>query len=89
MKKSELRQIIREEIGKIVNENQPQPSKPTTRPTVEPDVMEPGTKEPVKPKRRTLAPPTEAPDTKPKASMKENEKQIADKIAQRFKKLSK
>ena len=88
MKKSELRQIVREEIGKVVNENQLQPSKPS-RPSPEPDVMEPGTKEPVKPKRRTLAPPTEAPDTKPKASMKENEKQIADKIAQRFKKLSK
>ncbi len=44
---------------------------------------------PSTPKRRTLAPPKESPNTKPKALMKENEKELVNKIAQRFKKLSK
>ena len=40
------------------------------------------------PKRRTLAPPSESPNTRPKALMKEEEKELVNKIAQRFKKLN-
>lgn len=70
---------------KIVKENQPAPAKPKT----EPGITEPGTKEPTKPKRRTLTPPTEAPDTKPKAKVNESEKELINKIAARFKHLQK
>lgn len=74
-----------EKLG--LNENQPSPQR------VSPDretITKPETDTPErKPKRRTLTPPTESPNTRPKAEsvIKENDKQIANKIADRFKKL--
>ena len=87
MTKQELRETIRRIIKQALIENQPAttPSKPKT----EPGIAEPGTKEPTKPKRRTLTPPTEAPDTKPKAKVNESEKELINKIAARFKHLQK
>lgn len=82
MKKSQLKQIIKEEIKKILSNN-PQPiiTKPGTKEKEETEV------EP-KRKRRTLTPPSESPNTRPKALMKEEEKKLANKIAHRFKKLT-
>lgn len=82
MKKSQLKQIIKEEIKAILSEkNQPMiaPTKPGTK---EKEEVKP------KPKRRTLAPPSESPNTRPKALMKEEEKELVNKIAKRFKKLN-
>jgi hypothetical protein len=83
MKKSTLKKLIKEEIKAILKENQPAvaPTKPGTKEKEETDV------EP-KRKRRTLAPPSESPNTRPKALMKEEEKELVSKIAQRFKKLN-
>jgi hypothetical protein len=86
MKRKELKQIIKE----VLSENQPQISPKRQAPERE-TITKPETDTPErKPKRRTLAPPTEAPSTKPKAEgvIKENEEDIANKIAQRFNKLS-
>jgi hypothetical protein len=91
MKKSELKQIIREEIQNIL-ENQPMPQRAPERERErrpEPGILEPGTAPEPKPKRRTLAPPKESPNTRPKASVKESEKDLINKIAKRFKNLSK
>lgn len=74
-----LKEIIREEI-KSVFENQP---------TVKPDVAEPTTKPAIKPKRRTLAPPKESPDTKPKAEALGDKDKMIQSIANRYKNLSK
>ncbi len=87
MKTSRIKQIIKEEIQKLLKEWEPQrqPVQPKVRPSVEPDVMEPGTKPEISPKRRTLTPNRETtPNTRPKALM---EKEILDKITQRFKSL--
>jgi hypothetical protein len=83
MNKSKLKKIIQEEILKLISENQPltYPNQPGTKEKEETDTKP-------KPKRRTLAPPSESPNTKPKALMKEEEKELVDKIAQRFKKLN-
>jgi len=84
MKKDLLKNIIKEEIKKILSEKpQPEiaPTKPGTKEKEETEI------EP-KRKRRTLNPPDESPNTKPKALMKEEEKELINKIAQRFKKLN-
>jgi hypothetical protein len=84
MKKNQLKQIIKEEIKAILSEkNQPMiaPTKPGTKEKEETEV------EP-KRKRRTLSPPEESPSTPPKALMKEEEKELVDKIAKRFKNLN-
>ncbi len=84
MNKLKLKKLIQEEILKLISENQPltYPNQPGTKEKEETDTKP-------KPKRRTLAPPSESPDTRPKALMKEEEKELVDKIAQRFKKLNK
>lgn len=81
MKKSQLKEIIKE----VLLENQPE--RAPERQTPDREVIEKPDTAPEKPtRRRTLTPPIESPDTKPKA-IKENDKGIADKIASRFKKL--
>jgi hypothetical protein len=83
MKKDLLKKMIKEEIKAILSEkNQPAiaPSKPGTKEKEETETKPP--------KRRTLAPPSESPNTRPKALMKEEEKELVNKIAQRFKKLN-
>ncbi len=57
------------------------------QPAISPDIKEPAIKPDIKPKRRTLAPPEEAPNTRPKAKVKEDENNIIKNIAQRFSKL--
>jgi len=81
MKRSELKQIIKE----VVRSTQPQRVAPERETIVKPETDTPERK----PKRRTLTPPTEAPSTRPKAEgvIKENEQDIAQKIADRFQKL--
>jgi hypothetical protein len=78
MNQSLLRETIREIITKVLNENAPAPSKPSTSPgpTVAPG--KPGEKQ--KP-RRPLGNPNVKP--KPKASM--NEEEMLAKIIKRFK----
>lgn len=84
MKKDKLKKMIKEEIKAILSEK----TQPATAP------IKPGTKEKEKtetqpkPKRRTLTPPSESPNTRPKALMKEEEKELVSKIAKRFKRLS-
>jgi hypothetical protein len=81
-----IKKSIQEVFEEVLNENKPQTS--PSGPETSPGVLEPGTKEPIKPKRRTLRPGKDAPDSTPaKALMKENEKEILKKIAQRFKNL--
>lgn len=92
MDKDQLRIYIKEAIKKAfedtLNDNKPQISPSPSRPETLPGVLEPGTEEPIKPKRRTLRPGKDAPDSTPaKALMRENEKEILKKIAQRFKNL--
>lgn len=83
-----VKKAIQEALEEALNENNPQISPLPSRPETLPGVLEPGTKEPIKPKRRTLRPGKDAPDKTPaKALMKENEKEILKKIAQRFKNL--
>jgi len=80
MKKSKLKEIIKE----FVKSNKPQPT--PYNPDVE--TAEPGTEtKPVR--RRTLTPPTESPETKPKAQKEGEEMDLANKIGKRFSKLSK
>jgi hypothetical protein len=84
MKKSQLKQIIKETLL----ENQPE--RAPQRQTPDREVIEKPDTAPEKPtRRRTLTPPEHAPDTRPKAEglVKENDKGIADKIASRFQKL--
>jgi hypothetical protein len=78
MTQSQLQQAIRETINKVLDENQPAPSKPQTSPgpTVAPG--KPGEK---KEPRRPLGNPNVQP--KPKASM--NEEEMLNKIVARFK----
>lgn len=81
MKKSQLKQIIKETLLENQPERAPQRQSPDREVIEKPDTA------PEKPtRRRTLTPPTEAPNTRPKA-IKENDKGIADKIASRFQKL--
>jgi hypothetical protein len=79
MNLSELRKIIKEELLNSLKENETI-TKPGTK-----EKEETGTK-----KRRSLTPDKDkAPNPRPKAMMKESEKQMADKIAKRFKGLTK
>jgi len=73
--KNYLRQLVREALEKQAPEKSPTIAPPKTKPDTTP-------------RRRTLAPPKEAPNVRPKA-MKEGEKELVGKIAQRFKKLTK
>jgi hypothetical protein len=71
-------------VDRSISENSPLPQRQSPDREV---IEKPETDTPErKPRRRTLTPPTEAPNTRPKA-IKENDKQIANKIADRFKKL--
>ena len=84
MKKDKLKKMIKEEIKAILsekNQTETAPTKPGTKEKEETEV------EP-KRKRRTLTPPSESPNTRPKALMKEEEKELVNKITQRFKKLN-
>ena len=86
MKQSELREIVKQTIL----ENQPQ--RAPQRQSPDREVIEKPDTAPSKPTRiRTLTPPEHAPDTKPKAEsvIKEGDKEVVNKIAQRFNKLSK
>jgi len=80
MKKSELRQIVKEAILENRPQVAPQRQAPERETIVKPDVDSPP-----KPRRRTLTPPVESPTTKPKAEGVE--RNIANKIADRFQKL--
>lgn len=77
------------EYGVTVNLEENNPQRSPQRQTPDREVIEkPETDTPErKPKRRTLTPPTESPSTAPKAEGLE--RNIADKIADRFKKLKK
>ncbi len=78
MNQSLLRETIREIITKVLNENAPAPSKPSTSPSPTVAPGKPGEKQ--KP-RRPLGNPNVKP--KPKASM--NEEEMLAKIVKRFK----
>jgi hypothetical protein len=79
MNLSQLRRIIKEELLNSLKENETI-TKPGTK-----EKEETGTK-----KRRSLTPDKDkAPNPRPKAMMKENEKQMVGKIVDKFKKLSK
>lgn len=87
MKRTELKQIIKE----VLLENNPQVAPKRQAPERE-TITKPETDTPErKPKRRTLTPPEHSPETRPKAEgvIKENEQDIAQKIASRFQKLNK
>lgn len=78
-------------INKSIPRNRidPAPVK-ENQPVVEPAIKEPAIKEPERKKRRSLSPPEESPNTRPKAlTVKEDEAKLVAKIAQRFKKLEK
>jgi hypothetical protein len=81
MKNPKLTKTIKEAILKILSENQPMiaPTKPGTKEKEETETKPP--------RRRSLTPPEESPNTRPKALMKEEEKELINKIADRFKKL--
>lgn len=81
MKIADLRQIIREEIKNVLDENQPAPAKPRETPGRE--VAEPETKPGKEEKRRKLGNPNVKPAPKAKATLKEAD--IISKITKRFK----
>lgn len=72
MKKSEIKNMIKE----FIKGGSPQ--------IAEPQIAEPGTETETMPKRRTLRPPVESPDTKPKAQCEGDEMSVASKIGKRF-----
>ena len=78
MKLDELKKIIKEELKSILEANAPE-KKPGTKEA--PPKEKPGTT----PKRRGFDKPEPGVNPKPKASLKENEKNILDKITARFK----
>jgi hypothetical protein len=84
MKKTALYDLVKEVLLEM-RATQPQRVLPDRETITKPETDTPERK----PKRRTLTPPTEAPETKPKAEgvIKENEEEIAKKIADRFSKL--
>jgi len=82
MKLEMLRKIIKEEIKAALTENAPAKEKETI-------TAPPTTKPGVTPKRRGFDKPEPGVQPKPKASLKEEEKELAKKIAQRFLKLKK
>ena len=82
MNQDQLKKLIKERIKKLIDENQPSPSK-----SPKPDVLEPDTDTPSRPeRRRTLTPPKEAPKTRPKAT-NENEEELLNKIATKYRSL--
>jgi polyhydroxyalkanoate synthesis regulator phasin len=89
MKLNELKALIKEELKKVLNENQPAtaPSKPVKKP----GVKEPPAKSPGKPKPSRPFKPKPGADPNPKAQgkMNENEKKIVDDIVKRFRDKSK
>ena len=78
MKLDALRKIIKEELKSILEANAPE-KKPGTKEA--PPKEKPGTT----PKRRGFDKPEPGVNPKPKASLKETEKNILDKITARFK----
>ena len=78
MNKIQLKETIREIITKVLNENAPSPSKPSTSPD---PVVAPG-KPGEKPKPRR---PLGNPDVKPKPKASMNEDEMLAKIVKRFK----
>jgi heme-binding NEAT domain protein len=82
MKLNRLKKIIREEIVVALAENAPAKEKETT---TTPPTTKPGTT----PKRRGFDKPEPGVQPKPKASLKEEEKELVNKITQRFLKIKK
>jgi len=84
MKKTSLYNLVKEVLLEM-RATQPQRISPDRETITKPETDTPERK----PKRRTLTPPTESPETRPKAEgvIKENEEEIAQKIADRFSKL--
>lgn len=82
MNTEKLREIIREEIKKALEAEAPAKEKETIE---APPTTKPGTT----PKRRGFDKPAPGVKPKPKASLKETEKEITDKITARFLKLKK
>ena len=97
MKLEGLKKLIKEELAKGIGRNKPIPRNridpdpvKENQPVIEPTIKEPAIKEPERKKRRSLSPPEESPNTRPKAlTVKEDEAKLVAKIAQRFKKLEK
>jgi hypothetical protein len=82
-----VKKAVREAMEGILKENQPQPS-PSSPDTDKETIERPPGEKTIPTRRRTLRPGKDAPDETPaKALMKENEKEILKKIAQRFKNL--
>ena len=80
MNKNKLKEMIREIVDRVLDENAPAPSKP--KPSPGPAVA-PGKPDTGKPKpRRPLGNPTTAPKIAPKAM---NEEEMLNKIVARFK----
>ena len=77
MNKIQLKETIREIITKVLNENAPAPSKPSTSPGPAVAPGKPGEKP--KPRR-----PLGNPDVKPKPKASMNEEEMVDKIVKRF-----
>ena len=89
MKLEGLKKLVKEELSKALNKVKSSSVK-ENQPMVKPTIKEPAIKEPERKKRRSLTPPEESPNTKPKAlTVKEDEAKLVAKIAQRFKKLEK
>ena len=67
MDKDQLRIYVKKAIQEVFEEtlNENQPQKSPSEPGTSPGVLEPGTKEPIKPKRRTLRPGKDAPEETP------------------------
>jgi hypothetical protein len=78
MNQSLLRETIREIITKVLNENAPAPSKPSTSPSPTVAPGKPGEKQ--KPRR-----PLGNPNVKPKPKASVNEDEMLAKIVKRFK----
>lgn len=81
MKLDELKKIIKEELAAALKENAPE-KKPGTKeaPPEAPPEEKPGTT----PKRRGFDKPEPGVNPKPKASLKETEKNLVNKITARF-----
>ena len=78
MNKIQLKETIREIITKVLNENAPSPSKPSTSPSPTVAPGKPGEKP--KPRR-----PLGNPDVKPNPKASVNEDEMLAKIVKRFK----
>jgi hypothetical protein len=85
MTTNDIRKIIQEELREMY-EPQRAPIKPTRQPEREVEIMEPGEETEPKPRRRSLQPPKESPNTKPKALKEED---VVNKITKRFVNLKK